>query len=246
MPSRSVTTRSSHANAPSRPASSIASTGMMRDEDAGEQFRDLADRLPGEAVGFAVLVGREPERGERDRRSARRRARSSAARPWCRRCRTRCRASMPRDSRIAAMTSAISTKLMPPRSAMRAGALGLRGVSRAGRTRCRAPRNRQHQHRRRCSVCSHRCCAVQKNRRRAGNRRTAADRRAGVSAPPTLATRMMKNTTICALCGRAVVGADQRPDQDHRRAGGADEARDQRPDRKHRRVDQRACRAGCR
>ena len=36
------------------------------DEDAGEQLGDLADRLPGEIVGRAMLVGRQPQRGEGD------------------------------------------------------------------------------------------------------------------------------------------------------------------------------------
>ena len=35
-------------------------------EDAGEQDRHFADRLPGEVVGLAVLVRREHERQDRD------------------------------------------------------------------------------------------------------------------------------------------------------------------------------------
>ena len=48
------------------------------------------------------------------------------------------------------------------------------------------------------------------------------------SAPPILATRKMKKTTTWALCAASGVGADQRADQDHGGAGGADHARDQR------------------
>ena len=42
------------------------------------------------------------------------------------------------------------------------------------------------------------------------------------------------------------VGAEQRPDQDHRGAGGADDARHQRAEREQSRCSTAACRAGCR
>ncbi len=61
----------------------------------------------------------------------------------------------------------------------------------------------------------------------------------GDSAPPILATRMMKNTTTCTLWSRAGIGAQQRPHQDHRRAGGADDARDGRAEGEDRGVDER-------
>ena len=45
---------------------SIASTGMMQTKMPANSLATSRDRLPGEAVGLAMLVGREPERGERD------------------------------------------------------------------------------------------------------------------------------------------------------------------------------------
>ena len=49
----------------------------------------------------------------------------------------------------------------------------------------------------------------------------------------------MKKMTTWALKRPVVVGADQRPDQDHRGAGGADEAREDRADREQAGIDQR-------
>ena len=68
----------------------------------------------------------------------------------------------------------------------------------------------------------------------------------GDSAPPILPTRKMKNTTTWTLCSRAALARNERPDQDHGGAGGADDAGDQRAERQHGGVDQRraAQRAG--
>ena len=61
-PSRAVT-------AASRNANGAVAAGLQHrqhrndgDENAGEQNRDLADRLPGEAVGGAMFVGRQAKR----------------------------------------------------------------------------------------------------------------------------------------------------------------------------------------
>ena len=54
----------------------------------------------------------------------------------------------------------------------------------------------------RIAVCSHRCCAVQKNSTPRRKPTNSGGSPSGLSAPPTLATRMMKNTTTWALCSR--------------------------------------------
>ena len=60
--------------------------------------------------------------------------------------------------------------------------------------------------------------------------------------PAPFETMKMKKTTMWTLRSRLLVGAQQRPDQEHRRAGGADEARQQRADAEERGVDQRRAR----
>ena len=59
----------------------------------------------------------------------------------------------------------------------------------------------------------------------------------GDSAPPTLPTSRMKNTTACTLCRRASLAVEQRPDQQHRRAGRAHDARERRAQREQAGVD---------
>ena len=220
-----VTACSRKAKLPSRPACSIASTGMMPTKmpanrmatsRIGSQVKPLASRCS------SGVSQSESERDEHQRGIAQRR---SATRPWCRRCRRRCRASRCADTRIAAMMSGDQREIdRRPRTRDRRPAVrGRRSWSRCAKARVSSAKKIASTSTATISVCSQRCCAVQKKSTPRRKPTNSGGSPSGVSAPPILATRKMKKTTTCALCARAGVGADQRPDQDHGGAGGADE-----------------------
>ena len=142
------------------------------------------------------------------------------------------------DSRMQPMMARDQHEIDAPRTRTGGGGVGAHGrPARGDRANGRARQKiASSDRRRRWRSAARDAARSRRNRRRAGSRRTAADRRAGVSAPPTLATRMMKNTMTWTLWRRSVIGADQRPDQDHRRARGADDARHPRAERQDGRV----------
>ena len=134
--------------------------------------------------------------------------------------------------------------LMRPRT--RTGLLAV--VSRGAGGRARNPEiereeDREHQRRRRSRSAASRCCAVQKKSTPRRKPTNSGGSPSGVSAPPILATRKMKNTTTWTLLRARGIGADQRPDQDHGGAGGADDAGDQRAEGENAGIDRAACRA---
>ncbi len=185
-PSGVPTAASNPAKAPSAPACSIASTGMMQTKMPANRIADLADRLEVEAVGLAMLV---PESAisdsERDHEQQAIAHQILQFAPACRRRRRRCRASSDAEPRMAAMMHAIGRKID---AAVHARAGGVRGARRSAARAC--PRvvnqrdiendeHREHDERRRHSVWQPQVLrASRRSRRRAGSRRTAADRRA--------------------------------------------------------------------
>ena len=195
-----------------------------RGEDRREQDRHLLDRPPGVAVRLADGRAGARTRRRRAAPAGTRRAPgsgspggrpgSSPRRDARRRRRSRPAALRARNRRLCAAVDAQPLACPATPCAHLRGSSRLQSSSRPpGRSRApgrppagaRLPRWK-----------------VQKNgtpRRKPRNRGGSPS---GVSEPPMLATRKMKKTTVCAAVPPVGVGAQQRPDQDHGRAGRAD------------------------
>ena len=112
-----------------------------------------------------------------------------------------------------------------------------RAFSRLKSTRSIAEENRQAGRRTANSVCGHSLRVVQKKSTPCRKPRNSGGSPSGVNAPPMFETRKMKNTTTWALKRRPLIGANKRPDQDHRGAGRPNEAGDHGAEAEDRRVD---------
>ena len=201
-------------------------------------------------VGCARTASRRDEPATRGpRRRAAGRARSAPVPPPVPTRRARCRASTRRSSARAShdrrQQQEVDLPSMPKLGAAvrawdpRQHALRRGSSSCRWRRRARAGRRSQKAYREDVAQSSRR------SRRPSGSPGTAAGRPSGVSEPPMLATRKMKNTTTWATCLRLSLARMQRADQQHRGAGGARQAGQRGADGEQRRV-QPGCRAGCR
>ena len=138
---------------------------------------------------------------------ARRRARDSAARPWSRRRRNRCPGRHVADARMAATISRdqqeIDAAAHPNLRRSPRLADGRHQPVSAVVPEIDHDEDREHHVRRRVQSPTTGAASSRRNRPRAEIRRTAAGRRAAISAPPILATRKMKNTITWTLLSRS-------------------------------------------
>ena len=241
--------RAAARTSPSRPACSIASTGMMATKMPANRF--ATSRIGSQVKPFAARCSSGVSQSDSSAISDQRRVAHEVLQLDLRAVDVEGDAGLPRRRQQDGGDDQRDQHEVDPAADADAASARrdrLRGVgARADETRCRARRRSPSTHaRRRSAVCSQRCCAVQKKSTPRRKPTNSGGSPSGVSAPPILATRMMKNTTTCALCAPLVVGADQRPDQDHRGAGGADELAIAVPKASMRGVGRAACRAGCR
>ena len=145
------------------------------------------------------------------------------------------------ESRIAAMMSAIRMKVDASAECGSAPAFSMRvSASRRGaRTRGRPRRTARARRTETIAVCSHRCCAVQKKSTPCRKPTKSGGSPSGRQRAADIGDQDDEEDDDMHIAGARRVGPQQRPDQDHGGAGGADDARDAGAERQNAGIDRR-------